>query len=57
MNSEDDIQVEAAYYPARRQYRLIAVSAGRLPRRRWYDSHEEMCAAVIKLNSLEKRGT
>lgn len=46
-------QVETSYHPGREYpYHIEGVSNAsvKLPRRRWYASHEEMTGAVMALN-------
>ena len=45
------VKIESSYHPSRRQYHLDGASKDiRIPRQRWYDSHEEMMGAVQRLN-------
>jgi len=44
------VKLDSSYHPDK-GYHIDGASRGiKLPRQRWYDSHEEMMAAVEKLN-------
>lgn len=50
MTNDKKLTVESSYIPQTGKYRIDAVQGGEMPRRRNYDSHGELIAAVEKKN-------
>ena len=50
MQQKKRIAIESSYNPATGKYRLDGLSRGEMPRRRNFDSHAELVAAVEKAN-------
>ena len=46
------VKLETEYIPSKQQYHLIGASSSsvKFPRRRWFDSYEDLTSAVIALN-------
>jgi hypothetical protein len=48
---EKRVRIESSFHPTRQQYHLDGASRDiKFPRQRWFGSHEEMMAAIEKLN-------
>lgn len=44
------VKIESSYHPGKGYHIDGASREIKMPRRRWYDSHEEMMSAIEKLN-------